>query len=118
MSALTPKADTCSALAHVRFGSKADMRSARADVRFTPNNDHESEIPQKPWAERPAPIYGVFDQVEALRLSSVGIRVDMRGRGYRSTVPLLAPASVHPAMTAWYFCRVAPNLQSGRAHPR
>jgi hypothetical protein len=33
--------------AHVRFGSKADMCSAKADVRFTPNSDRESEIPQK-----------------------------------------------------------------------
>src|SRR5215831_13201895 len=28
--------------ANVRFGSKADMCSAKADVRFTPNSDRES----------------------------------------------------------------------------
>src|SRR5262245_1414195 len=39
MSALPPKADICSAPAHVRFGSKADMCSAIGHVRFTPNSD-------------------------------------------------------------------------------
>jgi len=42
MSALTPKADMCSARAYVRFGSKADMCAAKCDVRFTPNSDRES----------------------------------------------------------------------------
>ena len=32
---------------NVRFGSKADIRSATRHVRFTPNSDLESEIPQK-----------------------------------------------------------------------
>jgi hypothetical protein len=32
----------CSAQAHIRFGSKADMCSATRHVRFTPNSDHES----------------------------------------------------------------------------
>jgi hypothetical protein len=31
----------------VRFGSKADMCTAKSDVRFTPNSDRESEFPQK-----------------------------------------------------------------------
>jgi hypothetical protein len=31
----------------VRFGSKADIRAAKSHVRFTPNSDRESEIPQK-----------------------------------------------------------------------
>src|SRR5262249_48505970 len=31
---------------HVRFGSKADICSATDDVRFTPNSDRESELPQ------------------------------------------------------------------------
>jgi len=34
-------------VAHVRFGSKADMCSAQAHVRFTPNSDRESGIPAK-----------------------------------------------------------------------
>src|SRR5262245_31298417 len=31
---------------NVRFGSEADMCSAIGDVRFTPNSDRESELPQ------------------------------------------------------------------------
>jgi hypothetical protein len=31
---------------HVRFGSKADMCSAKRKVRFTPNSDRESGPPQ------------------------------------------------------------------------
>jgi hypothetical protein len=34
-------------LADVRFGSKADIRTAKRHVRFTPDSDRESEIPQK-----------------------------------------------------------------------
>ena len=30
----------------VRFGSKADVRAAKRDVRFTPNSDRESRHPQ------------------------------------------------------------------------
>ena len=33
--------------ANVRFGSKADICAATSHVRFTPNSDRESEIPQK-----------------------------------------------------------------------
>jgi len=33
-------------LVHVRFGSKADMCSAKWHVRFTPNSDRESGLPQ------------------------------------------------------------------------
>jgi hypothetical protein len=32
---------------NVRFGSKADIRTAKRHVRFTPNSDRKSEIPQK-----------------------------------------------------------------------
>src|SRR5262249_34691224 len=32
---------------HVRFGSKADMCTAPAHVRFTPNSDRESRLPEK-----------------------------------------------------------------------
>jgi len=34
-------------LRNVRFGSKADICSAQAHVRFTPNSDRESEFPHK-----------------------------------------------------------------------
>jgi hypothetical protein len=32
---------------HVRFGSEADICSAKRHVRFTPNSDRESRFPQK-----------------------------------------------------------------------
>jgi len=38
---------------HVRFGSKADMCVAKRHVRFTPNSDRESEIPQKAMSALP-----------------------------------------------------------------
>jgi hypothetical protein len=47
MSALPPKADMCSAPAHVRFGSKADICAAKSDVRFTLNRDRKSGYPHK-----------------------------------------------------------------------
>src|SRR5262245_48648478 len=34
-------------LADVRFGSIADMCAAKGNVRFTPNSDRNSEIPQR-----------------------------------------------------------------------
>ena len=40
MSALPPIADICSALAHVRFGSLADILPCGSDVRFTPESRH------------------------------------------------------------------------------
>jgi hypothetical protein len=40
-------------LAHVRFGSKADMCSAKGDVRFTPNSDRESGFPHKVMSALP-----------------------------------------------------------------
>jgi len=40
-------------LADVRFGSKADIRTAKRHVRFTPDSDTESEIPQKAMSALP-----------------------------------------------------------------
>src|SRR5262249_31430900 len=37
----------------VRFGSKADICGAKRHVRFTPNSDRESEIPQKAMSALP-----------------------------------------------------------------
>src|SRR5262249_57191421 len=37
----------------VRFGSKADICGATRHVRFTPNSDRESEIPQKAMSALP-----------------------------------------------------------------
>jgi hypothetical protein len=33
---------------HVRFGSKADVRTAQSHVRFTPNRDRKSGHPMSP----------------------------------------------------------------------
>jgi hypothetical protein len=38
---------------HVRFGSLADICSAKGHVRFTPNSDRESEFPQKVMSALP-----------------------------------------------------------------
>jgi len=38
---------------NVRFGSKADICAATSHVRFTPNSDCESEIPQKGMSALP-----------------------------------------------------------------
>src|SRR5262245_18113293 len=46
MSALAPRADMCSALAHVCFGSKADICGAISHVCVTPNSVRESRYPQ------------------------------------------------------------------------
>jgi hypothetical protein len=37
----------------VRFGSKADIRDAKSHVRFTPNSDRESKIPQNVMSALP-----------------------------------------------------------------
>jgi hypothetical protein len=34
----------------VRFGSQADVRTAKRHVRFTPDSDHESDFSQKPMS--------------------------------------------------------------------
>src|SRR5262249_3794993 len=39
--------------AHVRFGSKADICSAQAHVRFTPDSDRESGFPQTSMSALP-----------------------------------------------------------------
>jgi hypothetical protein len=41
------------AAADVRFGSKADICSATAHVRFTPNSDRESGFPQQAMSALP-----------------------------------------------------------------
>jgi hypothetical protein len=37
---------TANSAADVRFGSEADMCGAKAHVRFTPNSDRKSGLPQ------------------------------------------------------------------------
>jgi hypothetical protein len=41
------------AATNVRFGSKADICAAKTHVRFTPNSDRESEIPQNVMSALP-----------------------------------------------------------------
>src|SRR6185503_20318369 len=41
------------AATHVRFGSQADVRTAKRHVRFAPNSDHESDFSQKPMSALP-----------------------------------------------------------------
>jgi hypothetical protein len=45
MSAV-PEADIGAAQINVRFGSKADICSAKRHIRFTPNSDRKSGPPQ------------------------------------------------------------------------
>src|SRR5262249_17268405 len=40
-------------MAHVRFGSEADICSAKRHVRFTPNSDRESRLPPKVMSALP-----------------------------------------------------------------
>src|SRR4029079_12376812 len=40
-------------LSNVRFGSQADVRTAKRHVRFTPDSDHESDFSQKPMSALP-----------------------------------------------------------------
>src|SRR6516225_8688180 len=73
------KADMCGATRDFRFGQKRTFRGRRSVSALSP----------EAYAERTLHC----------------IRVDMRGLGYRSAVSLPAPASVHPATTAWQSCR-------------
>jgi hypothetical protein len=45
MAALPPKAHMCNVVAHVCFGSKADICSAKRHVRFTPESRHARRRP-------------------------------------------------------------------------
>ena len=38
---------------HVRFGSEADARTAKSDVRFAPDSDRKSGLPQKVMSASP-----------------------------------------------------------------
>jgi hypothetical protein len=43
---LTARESSAAVLLDVRFGSLADMCAAKSDVRFTPNSDRKSGLPQ------------------------------------------------------------------------
>jgi hypothetical protein len=53
---------------NVRFGSKADMCTAIGHVRFTPNSDSKSGLPQKVMSAC----------VVQIRMSALGQKTDMR----------------------------------------
>ena len=40
-------------MTNVRFGSKGDMRTAQTHVRFTPESDRDSGLPQQPMSALP-----------------------------------------------------------------
>ena len=58
----------------VRFGSKADMCSAKGDVRFTPNSDRESGFPQQATSALPPKA----DMCSALAHVCFGPKADIR----------------------------------------
>jgi hypothetical protein len=51
---------------NVRFGSKADIRSAIDHVRFTPNSDRKSGFPQTVMSALPPKADGSEKQMSAL----------------------------------------------------
>src|SRR5262249_58705231 len=57
----------------VRFGSKADICTAAAHVRFTPNSDRESEFPQRAMSALPPKA----DMCSALAYVRFGPKADM-----------------------------------------
>src|SRR5262249_13107718 len=94
--------------ADVRFGSEADMCAAKRDVRFTPNSDRESEIPQKamsalaPKADMCSAIVHVrFGPIadSCTATNSISIR-SARQRGSRRTPPMLSPNRFLSALRA------------------
>jgi hypothetical protein len=65
----------------VRFGSLADICSAKGHVRFAPNSDRESEIPQKAMSALPpkADMCGAtrdvrFGPIADVRLAKCNVR--------------------------------------------
>jgi hypothetical protein len=57
----------------VRFGSKADICAATSHVRFTPNSDRESEIPQKAMSA----LHPIADMCGALAYVRFGPKADI-----------------------------------------
>ena len=65
----------------VRFGSKADICGAKRHVRFTPNSDRESEIPQKALSVLPpkADMCGALDHVCFGPIADIGTVTFVQG---------------------------------------
>src|SRR5262245_37593645 len=99
----TPKADMCSALADVCFGSRADMCAAISHVRFTPNSNRESEFPQKAIPEG---------------LISPQLPRDSHLRSYRLSTLLLALLRNAPAITTMIANSTNRKINSNDPSPR
>jgi hypothetical protein len=59
---------------NVRFGSLADMRTANADVRFTPNSDRENGLSKKVMSALPRKRTSAVQ----LRMSALGQKQTLR----------------------------------------
>jgi hypothetical protein len=75
---------------NVRFGSKADIRAAKSDVRFTPESDRESGFPRKvmsalsPKADMCSALAHVCfgPKAESVAISAVPGAAQLRARGH------------------------------------
>ena len=83
----------------VRFGSKADIRGAKSDVRFTLNSDRKSEFPHEVMSALPskadmcsAPAYVCFGPIADIEFqtmpASVGTAQNRKSRK-RNNRPIL-----------------------------
>src|SRR5262245_53966988 len=75
--------------ADVRFGSKADMCGARTHVRFTPNSDRESGLPQMVMSALPpkADMCGALADVHFGPKADIGLPIRSPRPRARARVP-------------------------------
>jgi len=106
---------------NVRFGSKADMCGAKRHVRFTPNSDRESGLPQKvvsaltPEADMCAALVHVsFGPIADIRFTAAGRSSYGRRRRVQPFLARADEASVCRRATRFGFAR-PPRLRM-RAH--
>jgi hypothetical protein len=92
-------------LANVRFGSKADMCSARRRVRFTPNSDRESVLPQKVMSALPpkadmcgAPAHVCFVPIADMRGLREHFQTNAGVRGKTILISVNSPGCVSTSM--------------------
>ena len=108
-------------IAHVRFGSKADICAATSHVRFTPNSDRESEIPRKAMSALPpkADMCGATRDVRFGPIADIGlVEVYKQPRGWLAP-DVYQPQRRRPAdpdpYARWSTCR---NNLRGAVHTR
>src|SRR5262245_35517578 len=70
----------CTTGTYVRFGSKADMCNAKRDVRFIPNSNRESEIPQKAMSAL-APKADMCSALVHVRFGPIADKKEVANRG-------------------------------------